>query len=108
AIEACIDSCDVDVRRDLLGSVVVTGGTSLMPGLVDRVSNELHSPLLFPYSNSPVLRVRVISANTSVERVFATWLGGSILASLGTFQQLWISKREFEQHGVDIINRRCR
>lgn len=32
AVEACIDSCDVDIRRELLGSILVTGGGSLMPG----------------------------------------------------------------------------
>ncbi|PFH31187.1 actin-related protein ARP4A [Besnoitia besnoiti] len=107
AIEACIDSCDVDIRRELLASIVITGGTSLMPGFLDRVSKELHSPLTFSFSNSPAIKVRVVAPNTSVERAFSTWLGGSILASLGTFQQLWISKREYEEHGVDVINRRC-
>ncbi len=31
-----------------------------------------------------------------IERRYAAWLGGSILASLGTFHQLWISKQEWE------------
>ena len=26
--------------------------------------------------------------------------GGSILASLGSFQQMWLSKKEFEEHGA--------
>lgn len=34
-----------------------------------------------------------------IERKFASWIGGSIMASLGTFQQLWISKLEYEEQG---------
>jgi actin-related protein len=27
------------------------------------------------------------------------WIGGSILASLSTFQQMWISKEEYNESG---------
>ena len=33
--------------------------------------------------------------------------GGSILASLGSFQQMWLSKKEFEEHGAAIIHRKA-
>jgi len=33
--------------------------------------------------------------------------GGSILASLGSFQQMWMSKAEFEEHGASLIHRRA-
>ena len=46
------------------------------------------------------------SANT-IERKFSTWIGGSILASLGSFQQMWMSKQEDEEHGVAIVHRKC-
>ena len=46
------------------------------------------------------------SANT-IERKFSTWIGGSILASLGSFQQMWMSKQEYEEHGVAIVHRKC-
>lgn len=31
-----------------------------------------------------------------IERRYGGWLGGSILASLGTFHQLWISREEWQ------------
>ena len=54
---------------------------------------------------SPCVEVTA-SANT-IERKFTTWIGGSILASLGSFQQMWMSKQEYEEHGVAIVHRKC-
>lgn len=42
-----------------------------------------------------------------IERDYACWIGGSILASLGTFQQMWISKAEYEEEGANIVERKC-
>lgn len=40
------------------------------------------------------------------EKNSSTWLGGSILASLGVFQPVWISKLEYDEYGPSIINRK--
>ena len=41
------------------------------------------------------------------DRRFSVWIGGSILASLGSFQQLWMSKAEYEEQGAQGILRKC-
>lgn len=46
-------------------------------------------------------------APSSQERRFGAWIGGSILASLGTFQPLWLTKQEFAEHGASYIDRKC-
>ena len=56
----------------------------MFPGISDRLQKELTS--LAPSST----RVKIIAAP---ERKYSVWIGGSILASLSTFQQLWISKQ---------------
>merc|ERR1712242_248094 len=33
------------------------------------------------------------------ERKYSVWIGGSILASLSTFQQMWITKQEYDECG---------
>ena len=33
------------------------------------------------------------------ERKYSVWIGGSILASLSTFQQMWIAKSEYDESG---------
>lgn len=40
------------------------------------------------------------------ERLFSTWIGGSILASLENFKKMWISKREYEEEGVRAVHRK--
>ncbi|OEH76648.1 actin-like family protein [Cyclospora cayetanensis] len=102
----CVYSSDVDLRRELLSAVILTGGLALMPGLAERFSAELHSDAFAPCNSHSGLKARVVCPNNHTERRSAAWLGGSILASLGTFQELWISKQEYEEHGPDILERR--
>jgi actin-related protein 4 len=56
----------------------------------------------------PGPRVRVYAPAQVVERKYASWIGGSILGSLGTFHQMWISKKEYDEHGPNIIEKRCK
>lgn len=39
------------------------------------------------------------------ERKYSVWIGGSILASLSTFQNLWCSKQEYDESGPGIVHR---
>jgi len=41
------------------------------------------------------------------ERKYSVWIGGYILASLSTFQQMWISKEEYDESGPAIVHRKC-
>jgi hypothetical protein len=42
------------------------------------------------------------------ERKYSVWIGGSILASLSTFQNLWCSKQEYDESGPGIVHRSTR
>ena len=53
------------------------------------------------------MKVKVVAPSTPQERRFSVWIGGSILASLGSFQQLWMSKAEYDEHGASAIQRKC-
>ncbi|EPQ59552.1 actin-like protein Arp4p [Gloeophyllum trabeum ATCC 11539] len=97
-ITACLGNCDPDLRQNLLGNLVVTGGGSLFGGLVDRLGNELGRHF----------QVKIHAPGNPIERRYGGWLGGSILASLGTFHQLWISKEEWQDHGKAIVGQRCK
>lgn len=50
---------------------------------------------------------KVIAPSSSTERRFANWIGGSILASLDSFHQMWISKAEYDEVGVNIVHKKC-
>ncbi|KAL4746786.1 actin-related protein 4 [Aspergillus terricola var. indicus] len=100
-IKAALNGVDVDLRPHLLANVVVTGASSLIYGFTDRLNQELMQ--LYP---GP--RVRISAPGNTSERRFSSWIGGSILASLGTFHQMWISKKEFDEHGPNIVEKRCK
>ena len=99
--KAALSAVDVDIRPHLLANVVLVGGTSLIPHLPDRINAELTRMY-------PSTRVKVHAAGNFVERKYASWIGGSIMASLGTFHQMWISKKEYDEHGAGIVEKRCK
>lgn len=99
-VKNAIDGCDGDVRREFWNGIVLTGGTSLLPNVRERLERELTA--LAPGGT----RVKVNAPVNPAEKRFATWIGGSILASLGSFQQMWMSKAEFEEHGAGLIHRK--
>lgn len=100
-IQASLAAVDVDIRNQLLGCVIVTGGSSLLFGFTERLNAELQG--MFPSA-----KVKLHAAGNTAERRYGAWIGGSILGSLGTFHQLWISSREYEEHGAGIVERRCK
>ena len=100
-VKMCLSQCDVDLRPMLLSNVVITGSGSLIKGFPDRISGELSRMY-------PTAKIRVAAAGMAVERKFGSWIGGSIVASLGTFHQMWISKKEYDEHGPSIVEKRCK
>jgi len=93
-----IMKCDIDIRKDLYGNVVLSGGTTMFPGIPDRLQKELVN--LAPSA----MKVKIIAPP---ERKYSVWIGGSILSSLSTFQKMWISKEEYDESGPQIVHRKC-
>jgi len=98
-LAASLGGCDADLRATLLNHIILTGGGSLLSGFADRLNGEL----VRSFGN-----VKLQAAGSPLERRYGGWLGGSILASLGTFHQLWISKEEWQEHGRGIVAQRCK
>ena len=69
-------------------------------GLPERLTKEIKC--LAPESMKE--EVKVIA---SPERRFASWIGGSILSSISTFEDMWITKYEYEESGVNIVHKKC-
>lgn len=96
-----ISMCDVDVRPNLYSNIVLAGGTTLVQGFSDRLHMECQA------KTASSMKVKVVTGGNSSDRIFSTWVGSSILASLGNFQELWVSKQEYEEEGKGIIDRKC-
>jgi len=93
-----IQKCDVDIRKDLYSNTVLSGGTTMYPNIDERVQKEIAA--LAPSTIS----VKVIAPP---ERKYSVWIGGSILSSLTTFQQMWVTKSEYDESGPSIVHRKC-
>uniref|UniRef100_A0A2K5Y821 Actin, cytoplasmic 1 n=1 Tax=Mandrillus leucophaeus TaxID=9568 RepID=A0A2K5Y821_MANLE len=77
---------------------MLSGGTTMYPGIADRMQKEITT--LAPST----MKIKIIAPP---ERRYSVWMGGSILASLSTFQQMWISRQEYEESGPSILHHKC-
>jgi len=93
-----IMKCDVDIRKDLYANIVLSGGSTMFGGIAERLTKEMTA--LAPTT----MKIKVVAPP---ERKYSVWIGGSILASLSTFQQMWISKQEYDEAGPAIVHRKC-
>ena len=100
--EACfysIQKCNINIRKDLFNSIVLSGGTSIFKGLPERFNKEIKNL-------SPDLMKEEVKIISSSERKYAVWIGGSIL-SFSSSDSLWITKQEYEEYGDLIVHRKC-
>jgi actin len=93
-----IMKCDIDVRKDLFENIVLSGGTTMFPGLPERLDREVTR--LAPAA----IRIKVVAPP---ERKYGVWIGGSILASLATFPQMVITHEEYNEAGPSFVHRKC-
>jgi actin-related protein len=93
-----IMKCDVDIRKDLYNNIVMSGGTTMFGGIAERMQKEVKA--LAPDS----MTIKIIAPP---ERKYSVWIGGSILSSLSTFEEMWITKAEYDEAGPSIVHRKC-
>ena len=93
-----IMKCDIDTRKALYENIVLAGGTTLCPGITDRMQKEITA--LAPDS----MKIKILPPP---ERRYSAWIGGSMLTSFSNFKQMWISKQEYTESGLSIIHRKC-
>ncbi len=95
-IVGAISDCDVDLRRDLYSNIVLSGGSTMFPGIKERLSREIKEQV------ADSIDVRIIAPP---ERMYSVWIGGSILSSLKTFHRMWITRRDYKEIGPQVIHR---
>jgi len=93
-----IMNCDIDLRKELFNNIVLSGGTTMYSGISERLTTEIKR--LVPQS----ITVRVIAPP---ERKYSVWIGGSILSSLNTFQESWITRADYDACGPEVVHTMC-
>jgi actin beta/gamma 1 len=87
---------DIDIRASFWKNIIPVGGTSMLPGMKDRLQHELKSKCTDTLS--------IIESN---ERKYSNWIGGSILGSVNTFGTMWVTKYDYECSGPSVVHRKC-
>lgn len=97
-VEHSLSTVPQELRSDMEQNVLLCGGSSLFTGFEGRFKTELLSRL------GPGAHVVVVA---QANRNLSVWIGGSILASLCAFQTRWVLREQYEEHGPDIVLRKC-
>lgn len=98
--EMIVDSvmrADMDLRGDLFSNVVLSGGSTLFKGFGERLVKEM---------KQVAAKDTKIKIYAPQERKYSTWIGGSILATLGSFKQMWITAEQYDEEGANVLHRR--
>ncbi|MES1914828.1 MAG: hypothetical protein MHM6MM_006857 [Cercozoa sp. M6MM] len=92
-----VTRCDLDLRQALYNTVVLAGGSTCLSGFPQRLGHELRQ--LLPRG----VAIKVVAPRN---RQQSAWIGGSILASLGTFRRMWVTRQDFDECGASIFARK--
>ncbi|KAL0391824.1 UNVERIFIED_CONTAM: actin [Sesamum radiatum] len=84
--------------KDLYENIVLSGGSTMFPGIADRMSNEIRD--LAQRS----MKIEVVAPS---DRKYTVWIGGAILASLDIFRQMWMLQGEYDECGPGLIHEKC-
>jgi actin len=100
-----VENCDIFLRKDFLSNIVLGGGNTIVKNFPERLKIEL----LNLYKNMSPLKQELensIKINAENERAYSSWIGASIICSISNFQQMWISKNDYEENGKNVIHKK--
>jgi len=92
-----IKMCDIDLQPDLYKNTILAGGCTLFKNFEDRLHKEL----------SAITSDVRFKIKAPLDRLFSVWIGGSTLASSATFQDMWITKNDYEEQGPGVVHMKC-
>jgi actin len=88
-----INKCDNEIKSDIKENICLTGGTTLLKNFPEKLKNEL----------SDSSEGTNFNLSAEQERLFSTWIGGSIVSSLDNFQFMWVNKKEYNDNGKNLL-----
>ena len=98
-VETCIERVNLDLRDCLCDNIKLTGGNCLMRNFSQVMHTILHSTL----NKYKRVNAKAYQNNCTI----SNWNGGNIIAGLGIFKDLLITKKEWDEKGKDIVNKKA-
>jgi actin len=97
AVAKCIKGAPPELQEQLYGNIFLSGGTSGLNGLPNRLKKELRE----------LCGVKGLSISKGDSPGESAWIGGSMLASLSTFKEFCITAADYDEFGPSIVHRKC-
>lgn len=101
-----IQAADVDVRSSLYKAIVLSGGSSMYPGLPSRLEKELKQLWLTRvlHGDSSRLAKFKVRIEDPPRRRHMVFIGGAVLANImADKDQMWLTKQEWEESGAQAL-----
>ncbi|XP_069502832.1 actin-5-like [Ambystoma mexicanum] len=89
---------DKDIHAHLFSNVVLAGGSTLFPGIDRRLLIEIQQQA----PNGVFIQIYA-----PPDRIHSGWIGASILSSLPSFQNMWVTVSDYKEFGPAVIHRKC-
>jgi len=96
ALFKAVSGCNTSIRRRMYGNIVLSGGTTLLPGFAARVEKEVQARI--PQSSKATV-------HAPEGRGLLVWSGASVFASVTTKGPAWATKADYEEHGENLVRR---
>ncbi|GMI12820.1 hypothetical protein TrRE_jg10606 [Triparma retinervis] len=106
-----INEADLDCRADYYKHIVLSGGSSMYPGLPSRLEKEITNRYLTDILKGDKDRLKKfkLSIEDPPRRKHMVFLGGSVLADvMKSREEFWITKAEYEELGVVRALEKCK
>jgi actin len=87
---------DIDLQPFLRQTIVLSGGTTNLPGLTERIQKELVA--LQPAETAVII-------DHPGNNKYLPWDGGSIIAALSSFRTMCCTKDEYAEEGPSVVHR---
>lgn len=97
AICNSIKKCSLPIQKDLYASILLAGGNTLFPNINKRLFKEISA-----------LAASTIAIKTKApqDRLSSVFIGGSILSSLESFTDMWVTAKEYRDYGPSILHKK--
>ncbi|EUD68176.1 hypothetical protein C922_01194 [Plasmodium inui San Antonio 1] len=99
-----LNSNSVKKKEELLRNVILTGSSTLFDNFNQRFIKEFNQLDILNNSN---LRDFQVLSHGKYDKQYSSWKGGSILSSFKNFNSFFVTRKEYEEFGLDIVNRKC-
>ena len=97
-----ISSVLIDIKKELINNIFICGGNSL---IFNNYLNNLKDSLVKQLVSGTL--VKLTTHPSKIERSLASFLGASIISSLNIYKETIVKKEEYEEHGANIIEKKC-